>query len=144
MSEANPRDLTGRRFGKWTVIRRATVEEQAVYADHQTLWFCRCDCGSEGLVASASLRKGKSRSCGCGRDVFVKDMAGRRFGRLTVLRQATVEERPPVLRSGAYWICRCDCGREVTVRGYALRAGKTRSCGCLQRELRIEMNKRRA
>lgn len=33
------------------------------------------------------------------------------------------------------WICRCDCGAEVIVFGYALKNGNTKSCGCLQKEL---------
>lgn len=32
------------------------------------------------------------------------------------------------------WLCRCDCGRESVVRGKLLRAGRTRSCGCLIRQ----------
>lgn len=28
------------------------------------------------------------------------------------------------------WVCRCDCGKETTVTGYALRQGTTVSCGC--------------
>lgn len=31
-------------------------------------------------------------------------------------------------------ICRCDCGGEKVILGRSLRAGYTRSCGCLQRE----------
>ena len=30
-----------------------------------------------------------------------------------------------------YWRCRCECGRECIVRGYLVRSGMSRSCGCL-------------
>ena len=136
-------DLTGQRFGKWTVLRRASRAEEALYQGCMPHWLCRCDCGTEGFVPAFALRNGKSKSCGCGRDVHVKDIAGQRFGRLTVLRLATVDERPAVLNAGAYWVCRCDCGRETVARGYALRKGQTRSCGCLQRELAIANLERR-
>lgn len=53
-------DLTGRTFGRWTVIKR-TVDEL-----NKTKWLCRCDCGKEGLVSGCIIGKqGKSMSCGC-------------------------------------------------------------------------------
>lgn len=54
---------------------------------------------------------------------------GNRHGRLTVLRQAGYKN------GAAMWLCRCDCGNEVTVRGACLRNGETQSCGCLRREM---------
>jgi hypothetical protein len=56
------------------------------------------------------------------------DIAGQRFGRLTVIGFAGVK----AMRST--WLCRCDCGQEVTVMGKRLSSGHTRSCGCLQKE----------
>lgn len=56
------------------------------------------------------------------------DLAGHRFGRLAVLRRAAISGRPA-------WECVCDCGTVATVRGSELRAGNTRSCGCLRREV---------
>ena len=32
------------------------------------------------------------------------------------------------------WLCKCDCGKEVIVQGAHLRSGKTKSCGCYQRD----------
>jgi hypothetical protein len=53
---------------------------------------------------------------------------GDRFGRLTVISLA-----PKRLRH-TEWHCRCDCGEMKTTRASTLRAGRTRSCGCLGRE----------
>lgn len=36
----------------------------------------------------------------------------------------------------ALWLCRCDCGKETTVRGSDLRSGGRKSCGCLLLESR--------
>ncbi|MBQ8296854.1 MAG: hypothetical protein IJX77_03625 [Ruminococcus sp.] len=58
----------------------------------------------------------------------LKDLTGKTFNRLTVIRRDTS-------RDGVYWICRCDCGREVSVRAYNLTSGSTKSCGCLNNEL---------
>lgn len=48
---------------------------------------------------------------------------GRQFGMLTVLR------RDGRIHHNAAWLCRCECGVEVRVRGDKLRAKLQRSCG---------------
>jgi|SRR5271166_3786330 len=57
------------------------------------------------------------------------DMAGKKFGKLEVLRMTS---EPIVSKSGklyhACW-CRCECGNELPVPVQYLRAGK-KSCGC--------------
>ena len=60
-------------------------------------------------------------------------LTGQRFGRLIVLCENGRAKNGHVL-----WLCKCDCGNEVTVRGNALRTGHTTSCGCLCRELSVE------
>src|ERR1051326_2932095 len=54
---------------------------------------------------------------------------GTRFGWLVVVTP-TVRGTNGRIHS----LCRCDCGREVSVRTSKLRIGHTRSCGCLQRD----------
>jgi hypothetical protein len=63
-------DLTGQRFGRWTVLRR--VESSKWRA---TKWLCQCDCGNQSVVVGTSLRRGESQSCGCLRN----EMARQRF-----------------------------------------------------------------
>lgn len=55
----------------------------------------------------------------------VKDLTGRVFGLLTVLRYAG--EGP---HKAALWTCKCWCGKEHTVLGTSLTRGFTTSCGC--------------
>src|SRR5262245_36332321 len=55
--------------------------------------------------------------------------AGQRFGRLTVLL------RHDGHRKAMYYECLCDCGNTRRVRGYDLVRGRSKSCGCLNREL---------
>lgn len=43
---------------------------------------------------------------------------------------------------GTAWICVCECGNEVAVKGTQLRSGCRRSCGCL-RKMSIEERKKR-
>lgn len=59
---------------------------------------------------------------------IARDMTGQRFGRLVVVAREGSRNRRPL------WRCRCDCGNTHVVAGCYLRAGKSRSCGCLQRE----------
>lgn len=57
---------------------------------------------------------------------LVKDLRGRRFGRLLVIREAGRSKDERVL-----WGCICDCGKKKTVRGHDLVQSKIKSCGCL-------------
>ncbi len=60
----------------------------------------------------------------------VHDLRGQVFGRLTVLQQ------PPVPITGhTYWWCKCSCGTKRRVSAGLLKQGKSRSCGCLRREV---------
>lgn len=59
----------------------------------------------------------------------LKELTGQRFGRLVVVARAENDKY-----GEARWLCRCDCGRKVIVRGASLRCGDTKSCGCLKRE----------
>lgn len=57
-------DLTGQRFGRYVVIRRA--EDYVLPSGkHKTTWFCQCDCGNTKNVLSSSLISGCVVSCGC-------------------------------------------------------------------------------
>jgi hypothetical protein len=58
------------------------------------------------------------------------EMKGKRFGRLTVIEFAYVDNRRE-----ARWICQCDCGNTTNdTRGSQLRRGKATSCGCFRNE----------
>lgn len=53
------KDLTGQKFGRWTVIARAEN------GDRHTAWVCQCECGTNKVVEGMSLKNGDSKSCGC-------------------------------------------------------------------------------
>ena len=57
-------DLTGQRFERLTVIKRADdyVSPKGAYFPQ---WLCKCDCGNKKIVAGSSLRSGATTSCGC-------------------------------------------------------------------------------
>lgn len=66
-----------------------------------------------------------------------RDLAGQKFGRLTVLY-----ELPERKNGKIQWRCRCDCGNEKDVLSTSLTSGHTQSCGCLQKEKTSAANKR--
>ena len=67
------------------------------------------------------------------RSTKVVDLTGMTFDRLTVIERAPL---PPYNAcKGAWWLCRCSCGNEVSVPSINLRRKNTRSCGCLLKEV---------
>ena len=65
----------------------------------------------------------------------IKEMVGKKFGRLKVVELLKVGDR------GAEWKCICDCGIVSAKNGYDLRSGTSRSCWCLCRELSSKREK---
>jgi hypothetical protein len=56
------KDLTGRRFNRWTVLSCAGRSRGK---SGNLIWLCRCDCGTIREVAGNNLPNGASKSCGC-------------------------------------------------------------------------------
>ena len=68
-----------------------------------------------------------------------KNLAGKDFGRLTVVRQ--VERPAHVKQKLAYWECVCSCGGKAVVSSAQLNSGRTASCGCLVQKAGIAKRK---
>jgi hypothetical protein len=52
-------DITGLRFGKWTVYDRDVMKLDK----DQAYWHCVCDCGKNQSVIGSMLRSGKTKQC---------------------------------------------------------------------------------
>ena len=57
----NKYQLSGKKFGMWTVLERAEKKSE----NNKGLWKCLCECGKIGYVNSYNLIHKKSLSCGC-------------------------------------------------------------------------------
>ena len=137
------KDLKGQKFGRLTVLN---INEDIPHGHQQSpYWLCKCDCGNFTSVRGYQLTSGGIQSCGCLRNERIKeklklDLTGQRFCRLTVL-----EEVDPIIelsgRVRSAWKCKCDCGNIIIAKTINLRAGDTKSCGCLRSigEHRIEI-----
>lgn len=121
------RNIAGQRFGRLVAIR------DIGRIGNLRLWEFRCDCGRSYEQSSVRVTSGKTRSCGClqreeASKARVKDLIGRRFGRLTVVAYAGIRSRR------ATWYCKCDCDEECEASSNVLLHGLKRSCGCLALE----------
>jgi hypothetical protein len=58
-------DITGRKYGRLTVLRFHHSEIVGKRGDKKPYWLCRCDCGNEKIVSGETLKAGHTKSCGC-------------------------------------------------------------------------------
>ena len=127
-TEKRIRDLTNKRFGRWTVEERADTMK-GVY------WICRCDCGTRKVIRGTSLTSGNSTSCGCYsseklRELRILNLTGKKYGNLTVLFQVKDFLSSVNGKKRSRWKCKCDCGNFKIIQKDSLMNG-TSSCGCL-------------
>lgn len=54
---------------------------------------------------------------------------GKKYGKLTILKKYGLDDYSHVI-----WLCECECGKQIIVRGYALTTKNTGSCGCSSRK----------
>ena len=120
-------DLTGKQFGRLTVIKRDITKKA-----NEAYWICQCECGTVKSVIGSDLRKGKTKSCGClqkeiASEKRIKDLKNQKFGKLLVLEKGINNN---LKDCHTIWKCKCDCGNIVYVRSNNLISGNTQSCGC--------------
>lgn len=124
----------GKTYSRLTVLRIDRIENFVSKTSGKTsirkFFVCSCSCGNEVSVASNSLANGNTKSCGCLRKELLRekseDLTNQVFSRLTA-----IEQLPGI---GTRWLCQCSCGNTTVTKAMALKAGSTRSCGCLQKE----------
>ena len=114
-------NLEGKKFNHWNVIRHVG----------KSMYECQCDCENKTLriIQASSLKSGTTKSCGCISSAF-KDITNEIFGNWKVLEYV----------SDGYWMCECQCEAKTVrkIYGGTLRAGKTKSCGCIKEASRVE------
>lgn len=126
-------DLTGKRFGKFIIIKRG---ENYIYPSGkiETTWSCHCDCGKEFNVRLSHLYNNHTQSCGCLHRIAnqkkIINLENKRFEKLVVIKRAEDYIQPSGIRK-PQWECVCDCGNRIIIRGDSLTDNNTRSCGCI-------------
>lgn len=134
----------GKKFGHWTVVSVDT-------SDHDKV-LCRCDCYNQTMreVYKSHLKYGTSTSCGCQErivyglyelgDEYIdistySDLVGKQIGNWKILKLIgrTKNRQFNVL-------CECQCKKHTKkeLDIHVLLSGRSRSCGCMTKELRKE------
>lgn len=98
--ERKYRDLTGARFGRWTV----KTQDSPNGSEKRRHWLSICDCGNTGVIDGRELANGRSQSCGC----LQKELARIRQTRPDGLPPSDWEIYRAELRTWAAMIQRCE------------------------------------
>lgn len=140
MNNKNDKEI-GKKYGRLTILKRATESEYPRGTGHHIVYLCKCDCGNFTFALGTQLRSGKRVSCGCSSREKAATLAknlgeknrpnliGQKFNYLTVL---SLNSTNPTK-----WLCQCDCGGKVLVKTNNLKNGHTTSCGCRSKNNKI-------
>lgn len=94
----NHMDLVGQRYGRRVVASYAERRGKHHY------WNCLCDCGSNTVVATTTLRNARHQSCGC----LAREMAAATAGRQRTHGQTVHGVWTPIYRCYRAMLARCD------------------------------------
>ena len=124
-------DHTGEKYGYLTVIETLWSYQ----GRHGSYLRCICDCGNETIKDYYHIKRNPNVSCGCKITVPYKasDETGQKFNRRTIL-EIIRGDGPAKAR------CKCECGNEIITLKTSVTTGRTKSCGCYQKERAINYN----
>lgn len=121
-------DLTGQIFGSLYIESFFGTDKHM-----RNHWNARCLlCGKITHPETTTLKRGKSKTCGCQRMANLKksrevDITDRVFDMLTAKYRVGVDKHRKVL-----WYCECACGGWCIEPASMLLQGKVSSCGCIK------------
>lgn len=121
----------GMEFGCFIVMEKC--ESKFYNSGSMSQYICKCKlCGNLTKKTMNNLKNHKHIKC----EECEKIKIGEKFGRLEV-----IDECEPYLWNGNNYsqhLCRCECGNTVVVRDNGLKSGKSKSCGCYQKDKHFE------
>lgn len=117
--------IIGKTFGDLEVLEY--TDKRNSY--NRGLYRCRCKlCGGERLATKANLIRGEIKNCGCKKHEPLDNLVGQTFGSCKVVSTTVINNK-------LHYICKCLlCGKTFATLPQSLKTGKTKSCGCLQRQ----------
>lgn len=120
--------MVGQKFGKLIVI------EEDFSHPKKKLWLCKCKCGKDYLVEEEKLLNKTITHCLCGRG---DNLSNIKYERLTAICATSLRTSDRCV----IWKCLCDCGNIAYVSAKALKQKNTKSCGCLNTEVRAALGR---
>lgn len=141
------KDVVGEQIGEITII--GELEPHVCPSgDKQRRVLCRCPLGHEFEYRLAALRSERRSKLPCKkcrdaeREMRAREdqrsLIGKTFGRLTVISIAPDYVIPSTGYPVQMYNCRCKCKNKTVTARRSLESGKSKSCGCLKRELASE------
>ena len=132
-------DLTGRKYGYYTVLHLAEPQITP-NGKKRTMWTCRCICGVIKDVWAEHLKRRPNISCGCKKRTTLNDLTGFEINYIRVKSRAE-----SVLKSDGkfrtMWNCIClICGTDFVAAASDIKSGRRYSCGCLLSKIRSEIH----
>lgn len=121
------KDVIGEVYNKYTIIENLPPVKYGSSSYKRVK--AKCSCGNERELCYKDLKRGRTKSCGC--ENKLKVLSGDTFGFWTIVEESGGYYGKKEDKVDRAFMCKCICGKEREVSLQSLRAGKSRSCGCL-------------
>lgn len=119
------KDLTGKHFGKLTVLKDSGKRKNGC-----SIWVCQCNCEKHSIVevTTGNLQSGHTKSCGCLIGHHSHYKVRDKIGKLTIIKDTSERSN----NKDIIWECKCDCGNSnlIKVTSLYLTTSPYPSCGC--------------
>lgn len=136
-ARCHDRFYVGEQVNDFTLIEKTDKRAR----NGSAIWKLQCKCGNIIEASPSQIKHANKKSCGCDYvNPLLIDLTGQKYGMLTVVR---IHDQRVMAGRRVAWECRCDCGNKVVVASFMLRSGKTTSCGCKNKSIKIELIKKR-
>ena len=129
----NKQDLLDR----WDYDKTGFSPEDVTYASNKPVFF-KCPNGIHDsekkslprVTCKSDQNTFVCKECQKGRSTRFADLSGKRFGKITVIMPDDERNASRIPTNNQfYWKCVCDCGKEFTTYGSALKDGRQVTCG---------------
>lgn len=137
--------LIGRKYGKLRIVQAVPVISGYNHTISHFNVICQCDCGGYASTKLASDKLQRTTCKNCGRkyqkstpSAVDKIYKGEHYGKLTIIKAAYIYDPEDITidKPSLYQrvICQCDCGNFIIPRLFTVLNGKSKSCGCCDKD----------
>lgn len=128
---------------KWKVVEFDHYQKAKDGKHSREYWLAECCCEkhTRRVIERYGLLLGIYKDCGCSKKC--NNLEGKKFGRLTALKNLGIKKLPNRAHGRTVYLCKCDCGREVEIVANDLITGNVISCGCQLHEAQISNGRKR-